>query len=167
MRRTDREMTREFALMVVDKSEYASMATVNADGTPYITTISMARVGEDIFFHCAPVGQKINNLRGNPHVCLSCVTGTNVLPEQITTEYESAIIFGTASELTDSEERIAGMRAIMQKYSAVIMHKFENIMQTMGTSERMSVWKIHINSITGKCNDKSGKYEQYKMHQQN
>ena len=59
MRRTDREMTREFALMVVDKSEYASMATVNPDGTPYITTISMARVGEDIFFHCAPVGHKI------------------------------------------------------------------------------------------------------------
>lgn len=166
MRRTDREMTREFALMVVDKSEYASMA-VNPDGTPYIVTISMARVGEDIFFHCAPVGHKIDNLRANARVCLSCVSGTNVLPEQITTEYESAIIFGEASEVTEPTERMNGMRAIMQKYSSVIMDKFDNIMQATGKPERMSVWKIHINSITGKCNDKSGKYEQYKMHKQN
>ena len=164
MRRQDREMTQEFALMVVDQSEYTTLATINEDGTPYIVPLSYAREGEYIYFHCAPVGHKIDNLRRNPKVCMSFVSGTNVLPEQITTEYESAIVFGTASEVTDMEARMAAMRTIMQKYSSVIMHKFENIMQATGGVERMAVWQVHIDSISGKCNDKTGKYSEHKMH---
>lgn len=164
MRRQDREMTREFALMVVDKCEYSTLATVNADGTPYIVPLSFARVDEYIYFHCAKVGHKLDNLRHCPKVCMNFVTGTNVLPEQITTEYESATVFGTADEVTDTDTKMLGMRAIMQKYSAVIMHKFEQLMQTAGTSERMAVWRVHIESISGKCNDKTGKHAAHKMH---
>lgn len=164
MRRQDREMTREFALMVVDKSEYTTLATINPDGTPYIVALSFARVDDYIFFHCAPVGHKIDNLRNCSKVCMSFISGTNVLSEQITTEYESAIVFGTATEVTDIDTKMKGMRAIMQKYSSVIMDKFDNIMKTKGTSDKMGVWQVHIDNISGKCNDKKGKYAEHKMH---
>ena len=39
MRRKDREMDRDFALQVLDKCEYAVLATVNPDGTPYCLSL--------------------------------------------------------------------------------------------------------------------------------
>lgn len=165
MRRKDREMNREFALSVVDKCEYATLATVSVDGSPYIVPISFVRINEDIFFHCAPVGHKLENLHHESRVCLNFVTGVNLLPEKITTEYESAIVFGTASEVDCLEKRTRAMAAIMKKYSSVIMHKFGDIMKTMGTPSKMSVWRVHIDNITGKCNDQAGKYQEHKLHQ--
>ena len=41
MRRVDREMDRDFALMVVDKCEYATIAMTDTDGLPYCLPMVM------------------------------------------------------------------------------------------------------------------------------
>lgn len=45
MGRKDREMPAEFAWMVVDKCEWASLAMVDSAGDPYVTPVSIAREG--------------------------------------------------------------------------------------------------------------------------
>ncbi|MDF2839216.1 MAG: putative nitroimidazole resistance protein, partial [Evtepia sp.] len=56
MRRKDREKDSQFALEVLKNCEYATLATVNPDGTPYCIPISPAMMDGALYFHCALEG---------------------------------------------------------------------------------------------------------------
>ena len=156
MRRKDRQMPEDFALAIVDKCAYSVMATVNPDGTPYCIPLSMAREGEWLYFHCALEGQKIDNLRHRNKVCVSCVGDVKIISGDFSTEFESALINGTAAEITDREEKIRALRLIAERYTPDHMPAFnEAIVKSLDTT---GVWKIHIDGISGKRKklDKNG-----------
>ena len=152
MRRKDREQSRDFALELADKCSYSVMATVNPDGSPYCTPLSMAREGEWLYFHCAKEGHKIDNLRKNSRVCVSCVDGVKPLADDFSTEYESAVIMGAASEVTDREEKIRALRLICERYTPGIMAAFDEAIKN--SLDNTGVWKIHIDEISGKARRK-------------
>ncbi len=105
MRRKDREMSKAFALSVADRCEYAVLSMTDMQHNPYCVPISIVRAGDVIYFHCAAKGEKLICLRANPQVCLACVGDTRRMPNAFTTEYESAIIRGTVSEVIDVQEK--------------------------------------------------------------
>ncbi len=148
MRRIDREMDRDFALMVADKCEYANLAMASPEGEPYCVPVSIARDGDTIYFHCAKEGRKIDILRANPSVCISCVGDTLRATDKFTTEFESAIIFGTASEVTDDAQKVHALRLICERHTPSNMHEFETAIER--SLPRTAVWKIQIAEITGK-----------------
>ena len=148
MRRKDREKPKEFALEVTDKCGYSVMATVNPDGSPYCIPLSMAREGEWLYFHSATKGHKIDNLKKRNQVCISCVGEQKAIPGEFALEYKSAVIFGTASEITDSEEKIHALKVISERYTPGNMANFDaEIKRALDVT---SVWKIHIDEISGK-----------------
>lgn len=149
MRRKDREMTEAFALSVVDKCSYGVLATVNADGTPYCVPLSIVRSGRFLYFHCAYHGQKIDNLKRNPQVCMTCVGDVHPYEDEFTTAYESAVVTGTAEELTNDAEKMEALQLLCQKYTPDNMHKFQS--ECDRSLFRTAVWKIRIESITGKA----------------
>lgn len=157
MRRIDREMDRDFALMVVDKCEYATLAMIDTDGTPYCLPISIARDEDIIYFHSAKDGRKIDALRNDPNVCMSCVGDTLRAKDKFTTEFESAILRGKASEVTEDEEKIHGLKLICERHTPTNMHEFDTAIEK--SLFRTGVWKIEIADITGKRKkyDKEGK----------
>lgn len=149
MRRKDREMDREFALAVTDKCEYATLAMAAKEGEPYCIPVTIARDGEKIYFHCAKVGTKVDMMRENPRVCMTCVGDTRRVPEEFTTKFESAVIRGRASEVTDDETKIHALRLICQRHAAAGMDGFDDaIKRSLG---RTAIWQIDIEDITGKC----------------
>ncbi|QQO10431.1 pyridoxamine 5'-phosphate oxidase family protein [Breznakiella homolactica] len=157
MRRKDREMPREFAGEVLDKCGYASLATVGSDGFAYCVPVSIVRDGEWIYFHCAPEGRKIENLRYQPRVCISAVGETRIPENEFTTEYESAVVTGTAEEVINDEEKIHALRLLCLRYTPGNMAAFdEAIKRSLG---RTSVWKVPMESVSGKRKkyDSSGK----------
>ena len=148
MRRNDRAKSEEFALAVMDKCSYAVMATVNPDGSPYCIPLSLARDGEWLYFHCAKEGQKIENLRFQNRVCVTCVGDLKIIPKEFGLEYESAVIYGTAFEITDREEMIHALTVISKRYTPDDMDVFDKaVKRDIG---RTSVWTIHIDEISGK-----------------
>jgi len=148
MRRKDRELPRDSALAVVDTCRYSVMATVNQDGSPYCVPLSMARDGEWLYFHSALEGHKIDNLRYRNRVCVSCVGVVRDLPGEFSIGFESAIINGSAREVTDSEEKIHALELISKRYTPANMAAFdEAIKKELG---RTGIWKIHIDEISGK-----------------
>lgn len=157
MRRIDREMDRDFALMVVDKCEYATLAMIDTDGTPYCLPISIARDEDIIYFHSAKDGRKIDALRNDSNVCMSCVGDTLRAKDKFTTEFESAILRGKASEVTEDEEKIHGLKLICERHTPTNMHEFDTAIEK--SLFRTGVWKIEIADITGKRKkyDKEGK----------
>lgn len=171
MRRKDREMDKDFAYGVVDKSEYGTLATVNEDGQPYCIPVSAVRKNDKIYFHCAKIGTKIDNIKSNSKVCMSFVGNVHVPVEfnenkveengrvsdtRFTTEFESAIIFGTAMEVEDIEEKISALRSISEKFTPHDMPYFEAYMSA--SLSVTNVIRIDIEHITGKRKkfDKNG-----------
>jgi nitroimidazol reductase NimA-like FMN-containing flavoprotein (pyridoxamine 5'-phosphate oxidase superfamily) len=148
MRRKDREMPRAFAEAVVDTCTFAVLATVNEDGSPYCIPLSIVREGEWIYFHCAKEGQKLDNLKRQNQVCMSCVGHTHIPEGKFTIEYASAVVFGTAEELVSDAEKIYGLRLLCKRYTPENMQAFE---QAIANALHITgVWKVHIDRISGK-----------------
>ena len=150
MRRKDREKDSAFAYALFKDCEYATLATMNEDFTPYCIPVSPVVIDGSIFFHCAKEGQKLDNIRRNSDVCISCVSSVKPVPEKFTTEYCSAVAFGKCEEINDRDEKIDVLKVICEKYAYSNMGGFEKeIAESLG---KTCVCKIKITSITGKEN---------------
>ena len=148
MRRKDRELPEVDALALVDGCAWSVVAMVNPDGTPYCVPLSLVRDGEWLYFHSAREGQKVDNLRRNGAVCISCVGDVRASPGEFSLFYESAIISGMASEVTDREEKIRALRLIGLRYTPDNMPAFDGVVKR--DYDVTVVWKVRIDRITGK-----------------
>jgi len=114
--------------------------------------MSFARDGEWLFFHSASEGHKLDNLRHSNKVCVSCVGGQNAIPGKFALQFESAVIFGTASEIVEKEEKIRALELISKRYTPANMPNFADAIAKQ--LDVTSVWKIHIDEISGKAREK-------------
>lgn len=149
MRRKERQMPEEFAWEVVDKCEYAFLAMTAEDGGPYGLPVTIARGGRAIYFHSAMEGRKVECLRRSPRVCLSCVGDTQVPPGKFTTLFESAVVFGTAEEVVEDDEKIHALQLLCQRHTPDNMEAFPRAIAK--SLPRTGVWKITVEEITGKA----------------
>jgi len=149
MRRKDRERDTSFALEVLKNCEYATLATTNPDGTPYCIPISPVLIDKAIYFHCAPEGQKLGNISKNNTVCISCAGHTERIPEDFTTEYESAVVTGKCHIVSNEEEKIMALKKLCEKYAE---SNIENADASIAKSlHKTFICKIEITKITGKA----------------
>lgn len=148
MRRKNREMDAAFALQVVDKCAYATLACVSPDGMPYCMPLSIARSENKVYFHCATDGQRVDYITQNPNVCIACVGDVMPTTDSFSTEYESAILFGKAQLVTEYEEKIEALRIICERYVPTYMHAFDS--EINRSIKRTAVYRVDVESITGK-----------------
>mgnify|MGYP000852411014 CR=1 FL=1 len=150
MRRKDREQSREFALSVIDSCEFASLACLNADGTPYCVPLSIAREGDALYFHCAAEGQKLDNIGKNPQVCISFVSESTPNEQTYSVKYASAIVTGSAHVITDDAQRRDALRLICARFAPSNPGPVEAYIDKYFA--RTCVVRVDIESITGKSN---------------
>jgi hypothetical protein len=148
MRRKDRLIGTEEVIQILEAGEYGVLSTVDADGQPYGIPLSYVYKGYAIYFHCAVVGQKLENIANNPKVSF-CVTGrTTVLPETFGTLYESVVVFGTAGEIYGVERQKA-LVLLLEKYCSKFIK--EGLQYIESENNRIKVMKIEISHISGKA----------------
>lgn len=160
IRRKDREMDESFAYSIIDKVDFGSLATVNENNTPYSVPISFVRVENVIYIHSATKGNKIKNITNNPEVSMSFVGDINIpFPDEkssvgrkprevFTTEFESAVIFGTASIVENRNEKILALKLLCEKYTPKNMAVFNDAI--IDAIDITNVIRIDIRNITGK-----------------
>lgn len=148
MRRKDRKMDENFAWSVFDRSDCQILATVNKDGTPYAVPLSCARIGKDIYFHCAKEGQKLDNILNQEKVCLTAVGEIHVPEGKFTTEFESCILCGKASLVEKIQEKTEALRAICQRYTPGNMSRFEAAIEK--SMQITAIVKIEVSAVSGK-----------------
>jgi len=146
MRRKDRERDREFGLAVIDSCEYGTLASQGEE--PYCLPLSLVRVWEELYFHCALEGKKLDLLRANPAVWVSFVGENVAATDDFTTYFRSAMVRGTATEVTDPEEKLAALRALCQKLTPAHISAFDS--EVARSFAVTGVWRIHIDEITAK-----------------
>lgn len=170
MRRKDREMGREFALKIIDNSEYGVLSVIDADGAPYAFPLSLVRKEDSLYFHSAQGGKKVEIFENNPIVTVVFV-GKIKIPELFTTEvldsfledekkastltskvftteFESAIVNGHISLVDNEQEAIEALRLLSEKYTPSKMKYFD--MAVKSGLSRTNIYRIDINSITAK-----------------
>lgn len=152
MRRSDRAQDREFSLALIDRCTHGVVAISTGEPAPYCLPLSFVRVGEELYFHCARQGRKIDLLRRFPQVCVTFVGDDRphfTPPAMYSTWFQSVIVTGTAGEVTDPAEKTEALRALCQKMTPDAMDGF---LSAVGKSLAVTaVWKIHMEEISGKA----------------
>ncbi len=150
MRRKEREQGAEFVHQVMDHCAYMVLSMTGADGLPYCVPVTPVRSGEDIYFHCAPEGEKADALRANPSVAMAFVREAETVPRKFTARYSSVLARGTATEVADRDEKVEALRLLCLRHCPGDMDRFDEVVRDW--LPRTAVWKIHIDAATGKAN---------------
>jgi nitroimidazol reductase NimA-like FMN-containing flavoprotein (pyridoxamine 5'-phosphate oxidase superfamily) len=154
IRRKDRIMPEEDAWALLRGGEYGTLATVGADGQPYAVPVSYVVMDGRIYFHCARSGRKLEHIAFCPKVCF-CVVGKTqpVYDNGFSTYYESAVVFGSAREVADTEPAwLESLLRLAEKYLPGHMDKAEGSIAK--AKQRTAVYAISIDRISGKAKRK-------------
>lgn len=122
------------------------MAVSGDDGYPYAIPVNYVYDGTAIFIHSAARGHKIDALRRNPKCTLCIVDKDDVIPEEFTSYFRSVIVFGMAQFVESTDEKIAALRLLGDKYSPGIDPEAE-IARFIKT---VCIVRMDIDTITGK-----------------
>jgi nitroimidazol reductase NimA-like FMN-containing flavoprotein (pyridoxamine 5'-phosphate oxidase superfamily) len=148
MRRKDRALTEEQAIVLLNKAEYGVLSTVTESGKPYGVPLNFCVIDHCIYFHCAVEGQKIDNIKQNKYVSFCTVGNTAVLPDKFGTKYESVIVTGEVEEVFDKNKQMA-LEGLLIKYSPGFFDQGTKYIEEL--KEKTRVFKITINKLTGKA----------------
>lgn len=116
MRRIGNALPKEEAIAMLEKATNGVLSVTGDDGYPYGVPVSYVYKDNQIVFHCAPVGHKLDAIQRNPKVSFCVVEQDIVQPATFDTLYRSTIAFGKARLLTGEEKRVH-IEAIAKKYS--------------------------------------------------
>jgi len=147
MRRKDREIGEEEARLLLAKGEYGVLSTVGPDGEPYGVPLSYVYREEEIYFHSALGGRKVDHLGTGARASFCVVGATELLPEKLSTRYESAIVSGEVRELEGEEKRTA-LSWLVEKYAPEFRRQGEEYIANAESTTR--VFALRVRYITGK-----------------
>lgn len=150
MRRKDRQISEEESLDVLRRAEYGVLCTTDGTGLAYGVPLSYALREGTIYFHCARLGRKIDNIRRNPQVSFVVVGETQpVYDDNFSTYFESVMVFGAAREVTDDAEKYTALQALAEKYLPEHMDKADHDIKH--SWKRTAVYAVSLDHITGKA----------------
>lgn len=150
MRRKDRAISKEVSEELLRGGDYGILSSVDSGGQPYATPLSYVYFDDAIYFHSAKIGQKMDNITGEPRVCFTVVGDTLPLYDSsFSTLFESVMIFGTAALVEDDEEKTRVLMLLCEKYLPDHMDKAPGDIEH--SFKRTAVVKIHVEHMTGKA----------------
>jgi len=149
MRRKEKEIKNVVQLSQVIKKCQVCRLGLSQDNVPYIVPVSFGYDGEFIYFHSAKDGKKMDILSINNKVCFEFESGVEIIsnedkPCSWSFSFQSVIGFGKAEEFSSREDKITGLKRIMEQYSDK-KWDFSKI-----PLDSVRVWAINIDNMTGK-----------------
>jgi nitroimidazol reductase NimA-like FMN-containing flavoprotein (pyridoxamine 5'-phosphate oxidase superfamily) len=101
------------------------MASIGADGYPYVTPVNFVYHAGNIYFHSAPVGEKLNNISRDRRVCFEVDIPLSYLDAAFEPDrrgckvhqfYHCVIVRGEASVVPGGPEKTAALNALVTKH---------------------------------------------------
>jgi len=149
MRRFRQELSSKDTVRILESGSHGVLAVLSDGGYPYAVPLSYVYADGKLYFHCAVQGHKLDALQRNSKASFCVVTRDAVVPERITSIYESAIAFGQAKVVKDDAEKRSALRYLAQKYSASNLKKTEAEIDS--GLDRVCVVALEIEHLTGKA----------------
>ena len=143
------------------------MATIGKDGYPYITPVNFISLNGNIYFHCAPKGEKLDNLNANPRVCFEVDVPLSYLDRALDPTrpachlhqyYHCVIIRGKGTVVEDTELKVAALNALVAKHEG--NDDFEPVDASMPLCKACHVIEIKPESVTAKSDFSQNQQEE-------
>jgi nitroimidazol reductase NimA-like FMN-containing flavoprotein (pyridoxamine 5'-phosphate oxidase superfamily) len=168
MRRQHSEITDpEEIERILSLTNIGRMATNGMDGYPYIVPVNFVSLQGNIYFHCAPRGEKLDNLLRDPRVCFEVDVPLSYIdigldPSrpicQLHQFYHCVIIRGTASVVKDSKLKVDSLNALIAKHENT--EDFNRVTEDMSGYKACEVIEIKPKSISAKSDLVQNKSEE-------
>ncbi|MEW6262784.1 MAG: pyridoxamine 5'-phosphate oxidase family protein [Thermodesulfobacteriota bacterium] len=148
----------EEMVRILASTNVGRMATLDAQGYPYITPVNFVYHRGRVYFHSSPKGEKLDNLARNPKVGFEVdlplayiEVAFNEAGNPCNTHqcYRSVIIRGTASIVTDGELKLAALNALVAKHEG--HGDFPRVRADNPEFKACAVIEIKPESMTGKA----------------
>lgn len=150
MRKQSRALSLKEAEEILQSASYGVLCVLGDDGYPYGVPVNHAYRAGKLYFHCAVEGHKLDALQRCDKVSFTAVTRDQLLPEQFTTDYESAIAFGRAHVLSDPEEKRAAIRFLLEKFTPASQLMAQGMDCMEKNMDRTALVEITVEHLTGK-----------------
>ena len=120
MRRSKQVLSQDIAEKILREGEFGVLALAGDDDYPYAVPINYAVEGNKIYFHSAKIGHKLDAIRRNEKVSFCVVARHEVVAEEFTTYFVSAIAFGRMKIIEDDADpdKLRGLELLADKYSS-------------------------------------------------
>ena len=147
MRRSNQQLSKEESVLLLQQCQSGILGVIGDDGYPYTVPINYVYHDGHIYFHCAKEGHKLEAIQKHEKVSFTVVEKEKIVPSQLTTFFQSVILFGKAHIIEDTQLRLQTIRLLASKYS----QDKENIEKEIKTEwNRLCCVDIEIEHISGK-----------------
>ena len=142
---------------ILQAATIGRLATVGADGYPYITPVNYVFFEGSIFFHCAPAGEKLDNIAREPKVCFEvdiplAYLDAGFYPDRrscgLHQLYHCVIIRGVASLVPNGPRKAAVLNALVAHHE--LGGDFAPVSEDMPDCKACKVVEVKPASITAK-----------------
>ncbi len=122
------------------------------DGAPYGVPLNYFYIPEEnaLYFHCFIKGRKLDYLKENNRVSFTVIGKEEIIPDRFVTHYESVVLTGKASIITDPEEKVKRLLQLCQALAPEAIERRDEVINKQLSA--VAIVKIEIQEITGKRN---------------
>jgi nitroimidazol reductase NimA-like FMN-containing flavoprotein (pyridoxamine 5'-phosphate oxidase superfamily) len=149
MRRKDKEITNPSELEVILKKAKICRLGLLDVNVPYIVPVHYGYNNKNLYIHAAKEGKKIDLIKEKPKVCFEVELDHKIrntgIPCNWSTSYKSIIGYGTASILTNTEEKKKALKILINHYAHETVYDF-----SIKMVDSVAIIKISIDKMTGK-----------------
>ena len=117
MRRKRQLLAEAETIQIFERGTSGVLALSGDAGYPYAVPLSYVYADGRIIFHGAKSGHKIDAIRGCEKASFCVIDRDQVVPEEYTTWFRSAIAFGRVRIIDQDAEKRAAIELLAEKYS--------------------------------------------------
>jgi nitroimidazol reductase NimA-like FMN-containing flavoprotein (pyridoxamine 5'-phosphate oxidase superfamily) len=137
---------------VLDAAPFCHVATVR-DGRPVVLPMAHARLGDAVILHGSAAAGLFRDARRGSAVCVTATLLDGLVLARSATNhsmnYRCVTVHGRAVEVTDAEEVIAGMRALVEH---LVPGRWEQVRKpTAAELGPTAVWRVAIEDASVKA----------------
>ncbi|MFO7715718.1 pyridoxamine 5'-phosphate oxidase family protein [Desulfosarcina sp.] len=149
---------------ILSKATIGRLATVDAGNYPYITPVNFVYYQNNIYFHCAAKGEKLENIKRNTKVCfqvdiplayLDAGFTNHTSPCNLHQFYHCVILRGRARVVAEEQLKTDALNALVEKHERGGLLK--KVQADMADYKACEVVEIHPERISAKSDLAQGK----------
>jgi nitroimidazol reductase NimA-like FMN-containing flavoprotein (pyridoxamine 5'-phosphate oxidase superfamily) len=136
---------------ILDEAIYCHVS-YQVEGQPFCIPMIHARVGDALYIHGAAANRSLRALRDGAAACVNVslldglVLGRSAFHTSV--NYRSVVVFGSAAEVTDPDEKLAALRAIVE---SAVPGRWQDVrIPTRKELDLSLVLRLSLNEVSAK-----------------
>jgi nitroimidazol reductase NimA-like FMN-containing flavoprotein (pyridoxamine 5'-phosphate oxidase superfamily) len=152
MRREDKEINDIATIEGIIRKARVCRLALSENGRPYIVPLCFGYKDNNLYFHSAREGTKLDIIKKNNNICFEVEIDVEFVKSKeacgYNMKYQSVIGFGKATFIEDIDSKRKALDIIMQNYSD---GSFEYPVEAVKNT--VTIIRIEVESMTGKKSD--------------